>query len=104
MAKKKQRDPAAEERALRNRIRALEKAREARIAKQKAALDEKLWAYIGPMKSRRGCKCKIRKGMTLEQLRPLNGGCTESAKGGPGWVCPVLDAYRRLLEKPGDIP
>lgn len=92
--------PQEEERRADQRRKNLEKAREVRLAKQKKELDEKVWALIGPMKVRRKCKCKIRKGMTLDQLRPLNAGCTAGTGFDPGWVCSVLDAYRRYLEDP----
>jgi hypothetical protein len=99
---KPQRTPQEEERIARQREANLEKARVARAAKQKAELDDRVWPIIAAMRKRRNCKCKLRKGMTLADLRPLNGGCTSAGSGidSVGCVCPTLDAYRRHLENP----
>ena len=38
------------------------------------------------------CRCDIKKGMSLEDLRALNAGCTA-----PKWVCQRLDSIRRQM-------
>lgn len=59
------------------------------------------WRDVRASKSRTKCTCKLRKGMTYDELRKLNGGCTDYA-GHPGgrYICPTLDKYRRLVGYP----
>lgn len=66
----------------------------------------RVWEDVKRRKSLDGCTCALRKGMTYEDLAKLGGGCTDApergfANNGEGrWVCPTLDAYRRLVGMP----
>lgn len=62
---------------------------------------ERQWQDIRASKSRTKCTCKLRKGMTYDELKKLGGGCT-NYEGHPGgrFVCPTLDKYRRLVGYP----
>lgn len=69
-------------------------------AKNKA---DRIWTEVRASIKRTGCRCDIRKGMTYDQLRKLNGGCTDyHGHQGGRWVCPTLDLYRRLVGYPQD--
>jgi hypothetical protein len=62
---------------------------------------KRIWADVSASKSRTKCTCKLRKGMSFDDLRKLKGGCTDR-EGNPGgrFVCPTLDKYRRLVGYP----
>ncbi|MGH2883991.1 MAG: hypothetical protein ACRDPA_15065 [Solirubrobacteraceae bacterium] len=83
--------PQVEERAARQRIRAIQRARAA-----KAKLDARRRAAVirEELARPRGkeCHCPITPNSTLEDLLALGAGCTAGR-----WVCPTLDAIRRRL-------
>jgi hypothetical protein len=65
----------------------------ARLAKRSNA-DSAIWKSVQSRINVFNCKCDLRPGMRLEELMPPNmpgSGCTDK------WVCPALDAYRRML-------
>src|SRR4051812_36428585 len=78
-----------------SRIDNLAKARKARTKNARKRLVERTWAALQPRLKRNPCKCNLKKGMTREDLRKLGAGCTA-----PAYICPNLDAYRRILEHP----
>lgn len=82
--------------------------------------EDAIWGIIYPLVQQRNCKCQLRKGMTLEELKALGAGCTDPHDlkynilklqrptgrntrivnfEHPGYVCPTLDTYRRAVEK-----
>lgn len=71
----------------------LAKARAARSRKAQERRAVVAWASVGPLLKANPCRCGLRHGMTLADLRKLGAGCTA-----PRYVCPNLDAYRRILE------
>jgi len=99
----------------------------AREQRSKAAAD-KVWEVVSKNITEQGCRCGLKRGMTWEDLRPLGAGCTSPVdyerkvlgKPAPvfeteeerrlhnlkllnsqqGYVCPVLDQYRRLVGGP----
>lgn len=87
------RTPQEEEALAKKRAAALDKARKVRAENQAKKVADQVWPKIRERKAAGGCRCKLKKGMTIEQLRKLGGGCTM-----PRWACPTLTAYRRLLE------
>jgi hypothetical protein len=87
-----------EEQIAQKRHKNLEAARAARSAKAKEKNDNIIWAYLETRLNSSTCKCGLKKGMTLEDLRPLGCGCTA-----PNYVCRILDAYRRLLQNPNRL-
>jgi hypothetical protein len=121
--------PAEEEARARRKSKALEKARAVRIANAHKRNAELIWKEMGPRIKASGCRCGLKKGMTLEELRELGAGCTSDhdyyraiLKQTPPWagmtlaqattagvapragsVCPILDAYRRYLERPQQL-
>jgi hypothetical protein len=121
---KKARTAAEEETAARKRAAALEKARAARKANSHEKVANRIWTILEPRIQSSGCRCGLRKGMTLEELRVLGAGCTdpfdyehyvlgkpivepETAEQRlallgrqPGHVCSVLNLYRRYVERP----
>ena len=83
--------PQSEERAARQRVRAIQRAR---AAKAKADARRRA-AVIGEELARpraKECRCPITPDSTLEDLLALGAGCTAGR-----WVCPTLDAIRRRL-------
>lgn len=87
-------DPRLDEREAKRDAKAVEKRQRAatRVAvRAKAqAIDEAI-AETG--KRHPSCKCDLRAGMTLDDIRGLGAGCTD-----PLWCCPRLDAVRRRTE------
>jgi hypothetical protein len=83
--------PRSEERAARERVRAIQRARAA-----KAILDARRRAAVIREELARprakDCRCPITPDSTLEDLLALGAGCTAGR-----WVCPTLDAIRRRL-------
>ena len=74
-----------------------QKAAKARAAK--AA--QRIWDDVERARAAHKCSCRIRKGMTYDDLRRLGGGCTDvPGHEGGRYVCPVLDKYRRLVGYP----
>lgn len=68
----------------------LEKARQAKRDKA----NTEIWRMVESRIITHGCKCGLHPGMKLEELMPPNmpgSGCNSL------WVCPALDAYRRML-------
>lgn len=62
---------------------------------------QRIWNEVQNARKARKCSCRIRKGMTYDDLRKLGGGCTDTAFNPNGrYVCPVLDKYRRLVGFP----
>lgn len=83
--------PRGEERAARDRVRAI---RRARAAKAKADAGRRA-AVIREELARpraRECHCPITPDSTPADLAALGAGCTAGL-----WVCPTLDAIRRRL-------
>ena len=83
--------PKNEERAARDRLKAIERAR---AANAKASARRRADVIRDELARPRAkdCRCPITPGSTLEQLRALGAGCTAGQ-----WVCPTLDAIRRRL-------
>lgn len=79
----------------------LEKARLASMAKAKAEKDARIWPSVNRRITATKCKCHLVPGMNKYDLLPLGAGCT-ALPDGPGWVCPALDLYRRLIENPSE--
>ena len=83
--------PQSEERAARERIRAIQRARAAKAkadARRRAAVIREELARPRA----KDCRCPITPESTLEDLLALGAGCTAGR-----WVCPTLDAVRRRL-------
>lgn len=64
------------------------------------ALDN-VWREVERRIEEYHCKCDIGPGMSYDELIALEEGCTGSRQKGfsPGWVCDVLDYYRRQIYK-----
>ncbi|MHB1572090.1 MAG: hypothetical protein ACYC0H_23190 [Solirubrobacteraceae bacterium] len=83
--------PQREERATRERLRAIRHARAAKAqadARRRAAV---IRAELARSRAK-DCRCPITPDSTIEDLRALGAGCTAGQ-----WVCPTLDAIRRRL-------
>jgi hypothetical protein len=89
---------AKADRIQQNRLAALAKGRAARAKKAAEEVSELIWPWVSKRVQRDKCNCGLQSGMTLDELRPLGAGCTS-----PNYVCPALDAYRRLLKNPASI-
>jgi hypothetical protein len=83
--------PKNEERSIRDRLKAIERAR---VANAKASARRRGDVIRDELARPRAkdCRCPITPASTLEQLRALGAGCTAGR-----WVCPTLDALRRRL-------
>ena len=83
--------PITEERAARDRLKAINKAH---AAKAKATARRRADVIRDELARPRAknCRCPITPQSTLEQLRALGADCTAGQ-----WVCPTLDAIRRRL-------
>jgi len=83
--------PQSDERAARERIRAMQRAR---AAKAKADASRRAAVIREELARPRAkeCRCAITPDSTLDDLRALGAGCTAGR-----WVCPTLDAIRRKL-------
>ena len=83
--------PQNEERAARDRMRAIQRAR---VAKAKADAGRRAAVIREELARPRAkeCRCPITPASTLDDLRALGAGCTAGR-----WVCPTLDAIRRRL-------
>jgi hypothetical protein len=85
--------PQTEERAARERVRAIQRARAAKAkadARRRAAVIREELARPRA----KDCRCPIAPDSTLEDLLALGAGCTAGR-----WVCPTLDAIRRRLAR-----
>jgi hypothetical protein len=80
-----------EERAARDRLKAIERARAAN-AKANARRRADVIRDELTRSCAKDCRCPITPASTIEQLRALGAGCTAGQ-----WVCPTLDAVRRRL-------
>ncbi len=80
-----------EERAARDRLKGIERARAAN-AKANARRRADVIRDELARPSAKDCRCPITPASTVEQLRALGAGCTAGR-----WVCPTLDAVRRRL-------
>lgn len=83
--------PKVEERAARDRLKAIERARRAK-AKTNARRRADLIREELARPRAKDCRCPITPATTPGQLRALGAGCTAGQ-----WVCPTLDAIRRRL-------
>jgi hypothetical protein len=85
--------PRNEERAARDRLRAI---RRARAAKAKADASRRAAVIRDELgrPSAKDCRCPITPDSTLRDLLALGAGCTAGH-----WVCPTLDAIRRRLSR-----
>jgi hypothetical protein len=85
--------PQSEERAARERVRTI---RRARAAKAKADASRRATVIREELARPRAkeCSCPITPNSTLEDLLALGAGCTAGR-----WVCPTLDAIRRRLDR-----
>jgi hypothetical protein len=80
-----------EERAARDRLMAIERARAASTkANARRRADVIRDEFARPRA--KDCCCPITPASTLDELRALGAGCTARH-----WVCPTLDAIRRRL-------
>lgn len=121
--------PQDEEARARRLAANLAKARKVKTERAHKRNSKLIWAVIGPRLKGSNCKCGLKKGMTLDELKALQGGCgdvydyyhyvlkqtppwagmtlAEARTAGvaptPGYVCPVLDAYRRYVERPQSL-
>ena len=85
--------PQAEERAARERVRAIQRARAPKAkadARRRAAVIREELARPRA----KDCRCPITPDSTREDLLALGAGCTAGR-----WVCPTLDAIRRRLAR-----
>jgi hypothetical protein len=83
--------PKNEERAARDRLKAIERARAAN-AKANARRRADVIRDELTRPRAKDCRCPITPASTIEALRALGAGCTAGR-----WVCPTLDAVRRRL-------
>jgi hypothetical protein len=83
--------PQSEERAARERVRAIQRARDAKAkadaSRRAAVIREEL-----ARPRAKECCCPITPNSTRRDLLALGAGCTAGR-----WVCPTLDAIRRRL-------
>ncbi len=85
--------PKTEERAARDRLKAIQRARAAKARANARRRADLIRDELARPRAK-DCCCPITPGSTLEQLRLLGAGCTAGR-----WVCPTLDAIRRKLGK-----
>jgi hypothetical protein len=83
--------PRVEERAARDQLRAIERARTAKTKANARRRADLIRDELARQRAKE-CRCPITPQSTLEQLRALGAGCTAGR-----WVCPTLDAIRRRL-------
>jgi len=85
--------PQGEERAAREHVRAIQRAR---AAKAKADASRRAAVIREELARPRAnaCRCPITSDSTLEDLLALGAGCTAGR-----WVCPTLDAIRRRFTR-----
>ena len=83
--------PKGEERAARDRLKAIERARAANAKTNARRRADVIRDELARPRAKH-CRCPITPASTLEQLRELGAGCTAGQ-----WVCPTLDAIRRRL-------
>ena len=83
--------PKNEERAARDRLKAIERARAANAKANARRRADVIRDELARPRAK-DCRCPITPASTLEQLRALGAGCTAGR-----WVCPTLDAIRRRL-------
>jgi hypothetical protein len=80
-----------EERAARDRLKAIERARAANAKANARRRADVIRDELARLRAK-DCRCPITPASTLEELRVLGAGCTAGR-----WVCPTLDAVRRRL-------
>ena len=83
--------PQGEERAARQRIRAIRRARAAKAKADAGRRAAVIREELGRPRAKE-CRCPITQDSTLEDLLALGAGCTAGR-----WVCSTLDAIRRRL-------
>jgi hypothetical protein len=83
--------PKAEERAARDRLNAIKRARTANANANGRRRADVIRDELTRPRAK-DCRCPITPASTPEQLRGLGAGCTAGR-----WVCPTLDAIRRRL-------
>jgi hypothetical protein len=83
--------PKGEERTVRDRLKAIERARAANAKATARRRGDVIRDELARPRAK-DCRCPITPATTLEQLRALGAGCTAGR-----WVCPTLDAIRRRL-------
>jgi len=83
--------PKNEERAARDRLKAIDRARTANAKANARRRADVIRDELARPRAK-DCRCPITPQSTLEQLRALGAGCTAGQ-----WVCPTLDAIRRRL-------
>ena len=83
--------PENEERAARERLKAIERARAANAKANARRRADVIRDELARPRAE-DCRCPITPASTIEQLRALGAGCTAGR-----WVCPTLDAIRRKL-------
>jgi hypothetical protein len=83
--------PKNEERAARDRLKAIERARAANANASARRRADVIRDELAQPRAK-DCRCPITPANTVEQLRALGAGCTAGR-----WVCPTLDAIRRRL-------
>jgi hypothetical protein len=83
--------PENEERAARERLKAIERARAANAKANARRRADVIRDELARPRAK-DCRCPITPASTIEQLRALGAGCTAGR-----WVCPTLDAIRRRL-------
>jgi hypothetical protein len=89
--------PQDEERAARERHRQLARARKEAARKRQKESQGKLATIIREELAKpraRHCRCGLTPRTTRAQLAALGAGCTAGR-----WICPVLDAIRRRLDR-----
>ncbi len=83
--------PKNEERAARDRLKAIDRARTANAKANARRRADVIRDQLARPRAK-DCRSPITPQSTLEQLRALGAGCTAGQ-----WVCPTLDAIRRRL-------
>jgi hypothetical protein len=83
--------PENEERAARERLKAIERARAANAKANARRRADVIRDELARPRAK-DCRCPITPASTIEQLPALGAGCTAGR-----WVCPTLDAIRRRL-------
>lgn len=112
-----------EEKAALAALKAKNKTVENRGRQMREKTAKEIWSLIFPRIAPNHCSCELKPGMDLEALKALGSGCTDphdykykvlkmqkparlteqdrlvALSNYPGHVCPVLDTYRRAVEK-----
>jgi hypothetical protein len=83
--------PKNEERAARDRLKAIERARAANAKANARRRADVIRDELARPRAK-DCRYPITPASTIEEVRALGAGCTAGR-----WVCPTLDAIRRRL-------